>query len=74
MESCGRSDSPKPGQYICCQDSNPRPGRYTGEGFLRARFSMGELVAANHDRNQARDLGYRAGEKVLHCGEAGIER
>ena len=35
---------------------------------------MRELVAANHDGDQACYLGNRAGEEGLHCGEAGIER
>ena len=41
--------------------------------FFGARFAVRELVAANHDGNQACYLGNRAGEEGLHCGEAGIE-
>jgi hypothetical protein len=35
---------------------------------------MRELVAADHDCNQTRDLGNRAGEERLHGGKSGIER
>jgi hypothetical protein len=35
---------------------------------------MRELVAADPDCDQARNLGYRAREECLHGGESGIER
>ena len=41
--------------------------------FFCAWLSVGKLVSAHHDRNQACDLGNRASEEGLHRGEAGIE-
>jgi hypothetical protein len=35
---------------------------------------VGELIAANHDGDQACDLRNRAGEEGLHSSESGIER
>jgi hypothetical protein len=44
------------------------------KGLLRAGLPVCEAVAADHDRDQRRDLGNRPGEKSLQGGEAGIER
>jgi hypothetical protein len=43
-------------------------------GFLCARFAVRKLVAANHDCDEAGNLGNRASEEGLHGGKAGIER
>ena len=53
-------------RYACaCGDAR--------KGLLRAGLTVREAVAADHDRDQRRDLGNRPGEKSLQGGEAGIE-
>lgn len=66
--------APKPGQHVGGEHGDSRACRDAGQSLLGARFTVGELVSANHDGDQAGHLGYRAGEEGLHCGEAGVER
>jgi hypothetical protein len=69
-----RLHAPKPGQYIGSEHGNPRASGNAGKCLLGSRFAVRELVAANNDGDQARDLRNRSGKERLHCGESGIER
>jgi hypothetical protein len=44
---------------------DPGPGCHPREGLFRAGLSVSELVATNHDGDQAGDFGNGSGEKVL---------
>jgi hypothetical protein len=45
----------------------------SGWSLLRAGFSVREAVAADHDRNQTRDLGDGPGEEGLNSRKPGVE-
>ena len=48
-------------------------GSHARKSFLRAGLAVCELIAADHDGDQAGDLGDRSGEQGLQVGESGIE-
>ena len=66
-------DAPQPSQNIRGEYSDPASCRDAGERLLCAWFTMGKLVSANDDGNQAGDFRYRAGEEGLQGGEPGIK-
>ena len=66
--------APEPTQDVDSENGNPGSGSDAGESLLRARFAMREAIAANHNRNQACDLGDGSSEEGLQSGEAGVER
>jgi hypothetical protein len=43
-------------------------------GLLRTRLAVHELVTADHNGNEASDLGDSSGEKSLQIGRSGVER
>jgi hypothetical protein len=67
------SDAPEPGQNVCGKNGDPCTGSYASKRLFGAWFSVGELIAADHDRNETGDLCDRSGKQSLHGGEAGIE-
>ena len=68
-----RSDSPEPGQYVGRENRDSSSRCNTGESLFRARLSMCELIAANHNCDQAGDFRDRTGEQVLHGGKARVK-
>jgi hypothetical protein len=66
--------APKPGQNIRREHGNSGAGCHASQRSLGARFSVGELVSADNDRNQTGDPRYRAGEQVLKSLEACVKR
>ena len=69
----GNSDSPEPAQDVDREHGDAGPGGHAGKRLLRARLAMRELVAADHNGDQAGDSGNRAGEEVLERGKSCIE-
>jgi hypothetical protein len=65
--------APKPTQNVHGEDRYSGPGGDAGERLLRARFTMREAVAPDHDCYKTCNLRDRSGEKRLDCIEASIE-
>ena len=65
--------TPEPTQDIHSENGNASSGGDTSECLLRARFSVRETVAADHDCDQARHPGDGSGEEHFKCRETAIE-
>ena len=68
------SHAPEPTKDVGGKDSDPGPGRHTRECAFGTRSSVSKFVTANHDGDQAGDLGDGSCEECLQGGESGIER
>ena len=78
MEELRRSwqcalDAPEPGQDVDSENGDSGSGGDAGESFLGSRFPVRKPVAADHDRDQACDLGDGSGEEGLEGSKAGVE-
>lgn len=67
------SHPPQPAEDVGGEHGNARTGNDPSHGPFRSWFSVGELVAADHNRDQAHHLGDCAGEEGLQASKAGIE-
>src|SRR4030081_3466949 len=68
------SYAPEPTQDVGSENGNTRAGGYAGESFLCAGVAMCEVIAANHNRNQACHLRNGSGEEGLQRGEPCVKR
>ncbi len=66
--------APKPSENIGRHDRYIGSGSDARKRLLRARFSVGERVAADHDGDQACRLCNRSGKQCLDGADARIER
>ncbi len=65
--------TPQPTEDIRRHDGDTSSRCDSGERLLRAGFTVREAIAADHDGDQARDLGHSAGEECLKGSEASVE-
>jgi hypothetical protein len=68
------SHAPEPTKDVGGEDSDPGTRSHTCESPLCAGCSMSKFVAANHNGDQAGDLGDGSCEECLKGGESGIKR
>ena len=63
-----RLHTTQPGQYVGRKHGNSCAGCHVCQCFLSAWFSVGKLIAANHDGDQVCHLGDGSGEDGLKSG------
>lgn len=68
-----RSDSPQPGEDVGRQHSDTSAGCDPGQIALRTGLPVREHISANHNGDQAGNLGDSSGEQGLERRESGIE-
>ena len=66
--------APQPRQYVHRKDSDSGPCGHTRKCFFRARLPVSELIAADHDGDQAGHSCHGAGEQHLNGSEAVVKR
>ncbi len=66
--------APQPRQYVHREDSDSGPCGHTRKGFFRARLAMCELIAADHDGDQAGHSRNGSGKQHLDGSKAVVKR
>ena len=61
-------------QYVCGHHRDSGASRNSGKSLLRAGFSVGERIPAQHNRNQAAHFRDRSCEESLNGCETCIKR